>query len=273
MARDAWSTSFRLDPPAEHAPSRPLVPPGASALAALARPLGLRDPRLLCLVALGLLAVVLARAGPEVRALAPGLALLLPFALGTVFGARSLLPAGAAAAVWALAVHGRGRLAGVLLGAATAIDHSALVAAPLLALADPDGRARSRSVVVAAAAYAICVLPVFALDPAGAGRTYAARLLEGGPGFGLVNLAHYAGPPGLVVVLAAAAASTVVAVLAVRGAIVGRRERAPGLAAALSLLALFVAPAPPVGVAALPLTLLVLAALPMGRRSVEGPSA
>src|SRR5262249_51809353 len=45
FGREAFSTSFRLDPPAELVPDRPLVPPGTTTLAAVLRPVGLRDPR------------------------------------------------------------------------------------------------------------------------------------------------------------------------------------------------------------------------------------
>ena len=58
--REAVSASFRLDPPAEILPVAPLVPPGPAVLAALARPLGAHDPRLVTVVALMLLAGVVA---------------------------------------------------------------------------------------------------------------------------------------------------------------------------------------------------------------------
>ena len=50
--REAVSASFRLDPPAELLPTAPLVPAGPAVLAALARLVGVRDLRLLAVLAL-----------------------------------------------------------------------------------------------------------------------------------------------------------------------------------------------------------------------------
>ncbi|HEX9186150.1 MAG TPA: glycosyltransferase family 87 protein, partial [Vicinamibacteria bacterium] len=74
--REAFSQSFRLDPPAEILPSSGLLPPGLSVLAGLLRPLGIQDLRLPALAALALLAAGLA-AGSQGRGRRAAFALAL----------------------------------------------------------------------------------------------------------------------------------------------------------------------------------------------------
>ena len=100
MARDAWSTSFRLDPPAELSPDRPLVPPGVPCLRLPAGWMAARPAAasMLVLVLVVVAAAAMAAAGP------PGLRGALAAAvLGAVFGARWLWTAGGVAVVvsWA----------------------------------------------------------------------------------------------------------------------------------------------------------------------------
>jgi hypothetical protein len=92
--REAYATSFRLEPPVEIRPDRPNMPPGPSILATLGRGVGRRDIRLWTLLALALLGVFAGRRGEgEGRIAGPGLVLLLaPLALGTVLGSTMALP-------------------------------------------------------------------------------------------------------------------------------------------------------------------------------------
>ena len=165
--REAFATSFRLDPPAELEPERPLLPPGPALLALGGRLIGPRDLRVVVLLALALLAGAVAAATRGVAREAALAVVLLspPVALGAALGCPVLLPLCALVAAWALARRGQVALAGVLAGLAVATDHRALLAAvPLLAA--PAASARVRGALAATIAYAAVVLPVVLLDPA-----------------------------------------------------------------------------------------------------------
>ncbi len=127
IGRAAWSSSFRLDPPAELRPDHPLVPPGAATLGALTRGVGFPDPRFLGGLAIVVLVCASALRSP---AIAPSLALLAPVALGSIFGTRAVLTAGCLALVALLAQVGRHRAAAVVFGVAVAFDFRALAGAP-----------------------------------------------------------------------------------------------------------------------------------------------
>jgi hypothetical protein len=194
QGREAFSTSFRLDPPAEILPVSPLLPPGHGVLAALGRLVGLRDPRLVVVATLLVLAMVLAaRFDGRRRRAAVGVALLLaPLALGTVLGApfaSSLL-----ALVGACVARERGRLtlAGVLAGAAVGLDNRALLIAPFVALPDNPHASLARVSSAAAAGYALLVAPVALLD-VGSFLERATTATPPGPGLGFVNLLAYRG--------------------------------------------------------------------------------
>jgi hypothetical protein len=263
LGREALSASFRLDPPAELRPERALLPPGASVLTALGRLAGLRDPRLLSLLALAVLGLLAARAAPaEARPTALALVLLpAPLAMGTVLGSPAALPLAALVATGLAAAAGHGRASGLLGGAAAGLDHGAALAAPLLA--KPAARAGWARVLWAAAmGYAVLVLPPAVLDPG----AFLSRLVAGpapGPGLGVVNLLAYSGWEGSPIALSLLALSPLLAV-GVTLALV--RVAAPPLpvAAVAALVTLVLAPAVSPEAVAVPLVLLSLAALEPG---------
>ena len=256
--REAWSASFRLDPPAEILPARPLLPPGPSQLVGLARVAGVRDLRLVALLALAALAAVAAlRFEGRRRRTALALALLAaPLATGTVLGSPAALPLAALVGAWA--AGRRWALAGALAGAAVALDHRALLVAPFLLARVAPGE-RRRAAIRAAAAYGLLVAPVVLLDPA----AFAARLgAEGvpGPGLGLFNLLAYRGVEASAGALALAA----LAPLLSAGVVLWLLTRpGPPLArgAVAGLVGLVLAPAVSAEAVALPLVLLGLAAI------------
>jgi glycosyl transferase family 87 len=88
---EAWSVSFRKDPPGLAPPPAPAA--GARALARAIGALGLRDPRLLALLALAMVAILIARTGPRETALARLASSVVspPAILGVVFGSGGLL--------------------------------------------------------------------------------------------------------------------------------------------------------------------------------------
>ena len=196
---------------------------------------------------------------------------LLPLALGAVFGARSLWTAGGVAVVVLLARRGRTAAAAFAFGCTVALDHGALVAAPLLALGPVGARPFPRVAGWAVVGYAVLVLPVVLLGP-GAFLGALAPRLEAGPGFGLVNLLLYGGSvrPGLVALLWVG--TMLVAALGTLAAARAAPASAIPLAAGLSLAALWFDPAPAAGALALPLVLLVLAAPGLARdEDPQGP--
>ena len=259
LARDAWSTSFRRDPPAEHLPDRPLRPPGASVLGALGRMSGLRDPRYGSIVALACVVAVAAGrwAAPGGLAFGTGVALSMPLSFGLVFGASGLWVVGGLALTGLLGERGRGTWAAFVFGATVAVDPRALAAAPLLGLG--PGMSFGRRLGLAAMGYAVLVVPVLLLDPAAFASAFL-RAPESGPGLGLVNLLLYRGssPGGAALVLGLATA----AVAALGGWWVWRSR--PGdpwtVAAFLSVAWVWLEPGPPAGALAVPVALLGLAA-------------
>ncbi len=270
VAREAWTASFRLDPPAALFPVGPLVPPGSALLSTPGRLDGHYDPRQLSMFMLGLVVVAAASTAGRWAPWAFAVPLLLPLALGAVFGARSLWTAGGLAVVVVLARRGRTRAAAVAFGVTVALDHTALVAAPLLALGSEHPRPVSRLLGWAALGYAVMVLPVALLGPRAFVSAFTPRF-EAGPGFGLTNILLYGGsvPRGVAILLwIGTSLVAVVGVLAVR-------RMAPAsaipLAACLSVAALWLHPAPAVGALAVPLVLLVLAAPSFASR--EEPKA
>jgi hypothetical protein len=229
--REVYSTSFTLEPPAEIRPDRPTVPPGRSFLAAVGRLIGRRDLRLPALAALALLGLLVVRGGEgERRTVALPLVLLLaPLALGTVLGSPAALPLAALVAAGLVARRGPPWAAGLLAGLAVALDHRAVLLAPLLLVPLAD-RPRAWRVAggAAAAAYGVLVLPVALLDL----RAFAVRLFElpsAGPGLGVFNLFAYYGVEGSAAVRVLAALAPVAALLVTA---VLLRQRGPALALA-----------------------------------------
>jgi len=258
--REAVSVSFRLDPPAEWLPTAPIVPPGPSLLAALARFVGVRDLRLVAVLAFLALAGVLAvRFSGRRRRAAVGLSLLVaPLALGTVLGAPFVLSLLVLAFAWTARERSKSTSAGALAGVAVALDHRALLCAPFVALPENWTRVSLfRALAAAAAAYGLVVLPVALLDlPAFVAR--AAAPSPPGTGLGLVNLLAYRGAEGLAASLLPAAALVGI------GALVFLLTRPwPGLARAgiASLVGIVLAPAVSAEAVATPILLLALAAV------------
>jgi hypothetical protein len=271
LGREAWSSSFRLDPPASLRPDHPLRPPGGSVLAAATSFVLGPDPRGLLLIGLSLL--VLAGswiAGGEAFPLALAVALPGPLALGTVFGGPGVLTLGLLAAVILAATFLQPTVAALLAGAAAAIDPWALTAAPIVvgAAARTGRGAGRRAAAAAVAGAAALVVPVVLLDP----RSFTASLglpLQIGPGFGLVDLLLYRGlapSAGLAWVLAVLLVGT-----PILGAVALRHVRTEahvvGLAALLSLAWLWLAPMASPDAVAVPIGLLALTAF-AARRSL-----
>ena len=256
IGREAFSMSFRLEPPAELLPNQPLVPPGSASLVALLRPLGLRDPRPLVLAALLALgaALYVASGGSRAPVALAGL-LVPPLALGSVLGSPVALPAAALVGAFLAA---NAAAAGFLAGVAAAFDHRAALVAPFVILAvRPAWR---RAAVGLLVGYFLLVLPAAWPDP-GAWLRHTLAWPTPEPGVGLGNFFYYWGgapsAPGLVFLacLATAAAS----VLVWRG-----RLNATAGAAIAALAAVFLSAAPSPEALGLPIALLALAALANG---------
>jgi hypothetical protein len=265
--REAYSASFRLDPPAELLPTAPLVPPGPAVLAALARPLGGRDPRLVALVALGLVAGVLAlRVAGRRRRAAVGLVLLAaPLSLGTVLGSPFAHVLLALVGAWAARERGAQSLAGFLCGVAVALDHRAVLVAPFLLAAGLSRAGLGRRIAAVVAGYALLALPVALMDP----RAFLERLGSPsvpGPGLGSVNLLAYWGAESLAAPLQPLAA--IVAVAAIVW-LLGRRWAPLAGAGVASLVGSVLAPALSADAVAVPMVLLALAAIASGEGTTE----
>ncbi len=264
--REAWTTSFRMEPPGALVTERPFLPPGSTTLAALGP--GIRDPRVMTLLALGLLLALVARlVQPAERPLALALAgLAPPLAIGTVFGSPTALPLVALLGSLAMARGGRAFLAGALAGAAAALDHRAWLGVPfLLSPLARGGRVPwPRVLGGVAAGYLVLVLPAVLPD---AGAFAAAMRAEGGlgPGLGLANLFLYWAAPDGTFALTVFALAPLAAVLAVGGLLAPRAAPSPLALAALAVgLGLFLSRGVSAEAVALPLVLLVLSALREG---------
>lgn len=262
--REAWATSFRLDPPRLLTPDRPLVPPGASVLAGLLRPLSGGDPRRLALLALGALLALLARlGGPEQRPLALAAGAVPFLAVGVPFGARDALPLAALVGALMAARGGRALVAGALAGFAGALDHRALLLAPFLVLPDLRAPLWRRVGAGCLAAYAALVLPVALLDlRAFAGALAASPRIQ--PGVGLANLLFFKGGQDTMAAHALFAAlplATLLISIALTRLAVEGRASALGLGALTALLGLWLAPAASPEAMSIPVVLALLAVL------------
>jgi hypothetical protein len=266
--REAFSESFRLDPPAEILPSKPLLPPGPSLLAGLARPIGARDPRLLAVVALFALAAV-AALGLEGRRRRAALVLVLfaaPLALGTVLGSPGALSLAAIVGAWAAGRRGAPLVAGLLAGAAVAFDHRAVLVVPFVLLAPESRGAIRRGLGAALVTYLLLVAPVASLDL----TAFVSRLRElelPGPGLGIFNLLAYRGAEASAGALALAALAPLLCV----GSVLWLMRRPwPPLAKAgiASLVGIVLAPTLSPEAVAVPIVLLGLAAA--GGRDAPG---
>ena len=264
--RQAVSSSFRLDPPAEQEPDHPLLPPGPAEAALLGRLLGIRDLRAASLVALAVLVAIGLRLQPPAREVVVATAALAPpVAVGLVLGSPAVLPVAALAGTWACARRGSLLLAGALAGLATALDHRAVFAAvPLVWLSyagEPETPRRhgpGRALVTAAAVYAALVLPVAVLDPAAFLR-HLWPATAPGVGLGVFDLLAYRGLEGAAAAVALGALAPVLVALITLGLL--RTALTPAAAASLAALsALALAPAISAEWTAVPLVLLGLTA-------------
>jgi len=264
--REAFATSFRVEPPVEIRPDRPLMPPLPSLLTAAAHLAGTSDIRIVTLLVLLGLGLLVSRWEPA------GVSLVLlaaPLALGTVLGFTLALPLAALLSAAAAGERGDGRTTGLLAGLAVALDHRALFFLPVLLapVAERPGTLR-RAAGWATCAYLAIVLPVAALDPA----AFAARLLSAPPpgvGLGLFNLLAWSGAEASAPARVLAALVPVALALAALG--VARRGHHPLVGAGLlGLLGLCLAPTLPADAVAIPLVLLGLAALAGERTRLTG---
>jgi glycosyl transferase family 87 len=231
--REAWSVSFRKDPPG----AAPVAAPasGARALARVLRAIAVRDPRLLALVALALAAVLIARAGPPDTALdrvAASVA-LPPAIVGVVFGSGSL----------------------VMLALVLA---AAFVVARFAHLTPESAIARAVVVIVAIGAAARLVAGASTLPPLG-------------PGLGLSNLRLYMGAlpdsSGLALPALVFVSAFVALVLARRASL--DEPQLLGVGATVLMIALWLAPrAAPDDVVA-PIALLAIAITCQGRDTFD----
>jgi uncharacterized membrane protein len=275
--REAVSTSFRVDPPAEILPSRALVPPGPSVVAALSRAAGVRDLRFAVALALAALAGVLAAcfAGRQRRS-ALALALLAaPLSVGTVLGFPGALSLAALLAGWAAARRGRWTAAGLSAGVAVALDHRAALVAPFLPLPDASAPDRTgpahlrRGIAGALVAYALIVLPIALLDPAAFAVRHA-LLAAPGPGLGIFNLLAYRGAEASTGALAFAALAPLVAV-GLGLWLLGRSWPPLARGGIASLVGIVLAPAISPDAVSVPLLLLGLAAFEPPRERPPNP--
>lgn len=178
-AKQAWSESFRLDPPAALSPTLPS--PSGHLAAAVLRPFGLADPRALTLAACLLLAAALARATGD-AVLPWGVALASAAgAVGMAFASPVVVSTGGILAAAALARRGRPLSSGALLGTVSMLVPVAWFAAPLC-LAPANGASRRDALVRGAGGLL-----------AGAALALAVTLLTG-PHFLMV--ARFPGAPG-----------------------------------------------------------------------------
>jgi hypothetical protein len=194
LGREAWSESFRLEPPRFLVADQPVQPPGSSLLSVLLRPLRIDDARLLSLICMLAGMAALYRLAPAgARPLALGIVLAAPLAIGTAFGSQVLPALGLLLPAVLLARRGSPLLAGLLAGAACACSHEIALAVPfalLPVLREPAGVRRGLTGL--AVGYAVLTLPVFVLDPA-AGLARALAIPPIGPGVGLANVLSWRG--------------------------------------------------------------------------------
>jgi hypothetical protein len=251
-AKEAWSQSFRLDPPA------PLVsaptPSGLLARSAL-RPLGLADPRWLTLAATLVLAGALAL-GTREPPLALG-AVPAAFAIAVAFASPAVIALAAILAALALARGGRAVIAGAVLGAAAVVSPPAMFTAPL-ALAGSSETGRSaflRGLAGLLLGGGAALSAAFAAAPALVVVVIGGR----GAGLGLGPLLAYRGAEGS---SAAGIAAWLLPVLIVAGAAVLWKTTPSLHALALAALAgVWVMPSASPHALAVPLALFALGAI------------
>ncbi len=259
IGREAFSTSFRLEPPAELIPDQPLSAPGTMTLVALLRRLGMRDPRPLLLAALLVLAAAAARVvAPSFAPAAIALVLVPPLAMGSILGSPVVLPAAALVASFLAVRRRQPGLAGFLAGMAAAFDARAALAAPFALLEMRPAWRRSAAGFLLG--YGLLVLPA-AWPDGGAWLTTLFAMPPAEPGVGVANVFFYWGgavsPPALV--MAAWLVTAALLVLVARG-----RLDAMAGAAIAALAAVFLSAGASPEALGLPIVLLGLAGQSQG---------
>jgi hypothetical protein len=256
LPRQAWSESFRKDPPGSAA-----VPsdPGASLLTDLVRAGGIRDLRAVAVLALGLAVFLLWRLAPAEAGLERVSLLLLPPAIiGVTFGSGDvLLLALLAAALFAIA-RGAVRSGSAMIGAAAALFLRLFPPAALLA------RVTAPAVGAFVAVVVVKVVGGTLMPPAALG-----------PGLGLSNLRLYFGADpgphdglGLILILVVTAAAWFgVRRLALDG------PKGLAAAAALLLATLWLAPNASPDDVLVPIVMLAIAATHDHREGFDTPEA
>jgi hypothetical protein len=158
---EAWSNSFRREPPAAIAPGS--LSPVEAIARGLLDGLGRADPRLLVLLALGACVPLLSALAPaRSQPLVLAAALLSPAAaVGVAFGSPTILGLAGALAAGLLAER-RPLMAGVLLGATAALVPPVLFAAPVVLAA---GAGSARRGLPGLALGLLGVSPVLAIEP------------------------------------------------------------------------------------------------------------
>jgi len=259
--REAWSSSFRLEPARLLVPDRPAVPPGAATLLASLRRLGFRDPRWITLFALAVAgALVLRSPSIEGRPLALGMLALLPVAFGTAFGSPEVCAALLLCATGLATAQGRTVLAGIMLGLSTAVSGVVWPAMPFFLLQrvgeEAAASTRRRQIAFVATFAALCLPAVF-LDP----RSFAealARARAVTPGLGIVNVLLYLGIENESVSRMFFAAVPLI-VLGVVASLWRLARHAPDISAAFAaLLCIFLSPSVSPEAIALPILLTAL---------------
>ncbi len=269
--REAWSSSFRLEPARLLVPDRPTVPLGTAVLVAGVQTLGHRDPRWIVLLALAAAGALLVRSAPaEGRPLALGMVtVVLPVAFGAIFGTPVACAALLVSAAGPASAQSRPVLAGVLLAVAAAMSGLVWAALPFFLLPffgeESPASIRRRGIAFVTTLLALG-LPVALLDP----RSFSHALARAGemaPGLGLVNVVLYLGAENEPVsrMFFAAAPLIVLAVVVWLWRVGGGRPE--GRAAVAALLCLLLIPSVTPEAVALPI---LLAALPF-LRFQEGP--
>jgi hypothetical protein len=272
QGREAWSSSFRLEPPRLLVPDRPLVPPGASVLAAGLRALGLRDPRWLTLLGLALAGTLgLRSVAPEQRPVALGIFVLaLPVAFGAIFGAPWTFAGVLLCVAWTFSPRPRAVPTGLLCGVAAATAGPVWAAVPFFCPREPaQGPSSRRNGLLAfLAALSLLCLPAVLLD-ARAFLSALRRPDDVAPGLGLFNFVLYRGAENDPAARMLFAAVPLV-VLAVVAFLSWRLAAAApeGKAALALLLVLFLVPSASPEAVALPI---LLAALPFLRADGLAP--
>jgi len=255
VLRQAWSLSFRKDPPSTVEPANPA--PAAPWLAAMLPAARVHDPRALTLGALVCASLLLAFAAPaEIALVRAAAVVLLPASiLGVVFGSGDMVLLAIALAGAIALPRGRPLAAGVVIGLATALFPRLIPAVPLVIVATaPTDVTRRRAAWGAAIGVALGWTAALV-----AGTVAVPTFL---PGFGLSNLRLYLGAmpgtPDLVgpVLVGITALASLVAAVRVRWS----PARALAAAAACLIGALWLAPAASPDDVVVPVALLVMAA-------------